>query len=47
MPQFLLDDVGSAGTGSDAYDKYAVSLEPGRQPPATPSEVLAMGQVAS
>jgi anti-sigma-K factor RskA len=37
----------SASTGSDAYDAYAVSLEPGRQPPATPSEVLASGQVTS
>jgi anti-sigma-K factor RskA len=37
----------SASTGSDTYDAYAVSLEPGRQPPATPSEVLASGQVTS
>jgi hypothetical protein len=37
----------SASTGSDAYDAYAVSLEPGRRPPATPSEVLASGQVTS
>ncbi len=42
-----VDAVGSAPTGSDAYDTYAVSLEPGRQPPAAPSEVLAMGQVTS
>jgi anti-sigma-K factor RskA len=39
--------VGSAPTGSDAYDGYAVSLERGRQPPAKPSEVLASGQVTS
>ena len=39
--------VGSAPTGSDAYDEYAVSLEPGRQPPPKPSEVLAIGQVTS
>jgi hypothetical protein len=46
-PRLDVDDVGSAGTGSDAYDTYAVSLEPGRQPPAAPSEVLASGQVTS
>jgi anti-sigma-K factor RskA len=39
--------VGSAATGSDDYDSYAVSLEPGRQPPAAPSGVLAIGQVTS
>jgi anti-sigma factor RsiW len=42
-----VDDVGSARTGSDAYDGYAVSLEPGRQPPPKPTEVLASGQVTS
>ena len=46
-PRLDVDTVGSAGTGSDGYDTYAVSLEPGRQPPATPSEVLASGQVTS
>ena len=39
--------VGSAPTGSDGYAAYAVSLEPGRQPPAAPSEVVASGQVTS
>ena len=42
-----VNPVGSAPAGSDDYDAYAVSLEPGRQPPATPSEVLASGQVTS
>jgi D-arabinose 1-dehydrogenase-like Zn-dependent alcohol dehydrogenase len=42
-----VNPVGSAPTGSDAYDEYAVSLELGRQPPATPSEVVAIGQVTS
>ena len=42
-----VNDVGSAATGSDAYDGYAVSLELGRRPPAAPSEVLASGQVTS
>jgi hypothetical protein len=39
--------VGSTLAGSGTFDAYAVSLEPGRQPPATPSEVLASGQVTS
>ena len=42
-----VDAVGSLATGAQDYDAYAVSLEPGRQPPATPSEVLASGQVTS
>jgi anti-sigma-K factor RskA len=42
-----VDAVRSAGTGPDGYDQYAVSLEPGRQPPAEPSAVLAIGQVTS
>jgi anti-sigma-K factor RskA len=42
-----VDAVGSTATGPDGYDQYAVSLEPGRQPPAEPSEVLAIGQVTS
>jgi hypothetical protein len=42
-----VDAVGSAATGPDGYDQYAVSLEPGRQPPAEPSAVLAIGQVTS
>ena len=42
-----LDRVGSARTGSEDFDGYAVSLERGRQPPPAPSEVLAQGQVDS
>jgi anti-sigma-K factor RskA len=42
-----VDEVGSARTGSDDYETYAVSLEPGRQPPAEPSGVVAIGQVTS
>jgi hypothetical protein len=42
-----VNEVGSARTGSGAYDGYAVSLERGRQPPTTPSVVLASGQVTS
>jgi hypothetical protein len=42
-----LEHVGSVEAGSGGYDAYAVSIEPGRQPPAAPSEVLARGQVTS
>jgi anti-sigma-K factor RskA len=42
-----VNDVKSAGTGSDAFDGYAVSIEPGRRPPPAPSRVLASGQVTS
>ncbi|SNS62509.1 Putative zinc-finger [Geodermatophilus saharensis] len=46
-PQTDLRTVESAPTGSDAYDAYAISIEPGRQAPAEPSEVVADGQVTS
>lgn len=39
--------VGSGPTGVGPFAQYAVSLEPGRQPPASPSEVVASGQVAN
>jgi hypothetical protein len=39
--------VGSGPTGVGPFEQYAVSLEPGRQPPASPSVVVASGQVAS
>ncbi len=39
--------VGSGPTGVGPFAQYAVSLEPGRQPPASPSAVLASGQVTS
>jgi anti-sigma-K factor RskA len=42
-----LNAVRSSGTRPTGYDQYAVSLEPGRQPPAKPSAVLAIGQVTS
>ncbi len=40
-PQLL-----SWSTDAHKHTTFAVSLEPGRQPPATPSRVLALGQVA-
>ncbi|MGY1695889.1 anti-sigma factor domain-containing protein [Geodermatophilus sp. SYSU D00814] len=46
-PQTDLRTVGSAPTGSDAYAEYAISIEPGRQVPAEPSDVVARGQVTS
>ena len=37
----------SPGTGAGSFSQYAVSLEPGRQPPPKPSEVVATGVVDS
>jgi anti-sigma-K factor RskA len=37
----------SPPTGAGSFAQYAVSLEPGRQPPPIPSGVVAIGQVAS
>jgi anti-sigma-K factor RskA len=45
--QMDLRTVGSAPTGLDEYSTYAVSLEPGREAPAEPSEIVATGQVTS
>ncbi|SDD09683.1 Anti-sigma-K factor rskA [Geodermatophilus telluris] len=46
-PRTDLRTVGSAATGLDAYEGYAISVEPGRQMPAEPSDVVASGQVTS
>jgi anti-sigma-K factor RskA len=46
-PKMDVRTVGSAETGLDDYSTYAVSIEPGRQAPAAPSEVVANGQVTS
>jgi anti-sigma factor RsiW len=45
--QMDLRTVGSTATGLDEYSTYAISREPGRQAPATPSEIMANGQVTS
>jgi len=45
--QMDLRTVGSTGTGSDDYSTFAVSIEPGRQAPPEPSEIVASGQVTS
>jgi anti-sigma-K factor RskA len=47
QPHTDLRTVGSEQTGLDDYNAYAISLEPGRQAPATPSDVVANGQVTS
>jgi hypothetical protein len=46
-PQMGLRTVGSASTGLDDYTGYAISLEPGRQAPSAPTEVVASGEVTS
>ncbi|MCZ2828214.1 anti-sigma factor [Modestobacter sp. VKM Ac-2986] len=46
-PEMDLRTVGSQATGLDDYSTYAISIEPGRQAPTTPSEIVATGQVTS
>ena len=46
-PQMDLRTVGSTATGLDEFSAYAISIEPGRQAPTTPSEIVATGQVTS
>jgi hypothetical protein len=46
-PQPALWTVGSGASGLDGYTGYAVSLEPGRQAPPEPSEIVASGEVPS
>lgn len=45
--QIELRTVGSGLTGLDDYPQYAISLEPGREAPSEPTEVVATGQVTS
>jgi anti-sigma-K factor RskA len=45
--QMDLRTVGSTSTGPDDYSTFAVSIEPGRQAPPEPSEIVASGQVTS
>jgi anti-sigma-K factor RskA len=42
-----LRTVGSPQAGIDGFDAFAVSLEPGRKAPSTPTDVVAYGQVTS
>jgi len=46
-PQMDLRTVGSSKTGLDEFSQYAISIEPGRQAPSYPTEVVATGQVTS
>ena len=46
-PEMDLRTVGSAATGLDEFSRYAISIEPGRQAPSYPTEVVAEGQVTS
>lgn len=39
--------VSSTSTGLDQYDGYAISLEPGRQAPSAPTDMVATGTVGS
>jgi hypothetical protein len=42
-----LRTVGSDQTGLDDYREFAISIEPGRQAPSVPTEVVASGEVTS
>jgi Anti-sigma-K factor rskA len=42
-----LRTVGSDKTGLDAFSGYAISIEPGRKAPSTPTDIVANGQVTS
>ena len=45
-PQIGVQTVGSRATGS-GFPGYGISIEPGRQAPSAPTEVVATGQVTS
>ncbi|GAA4750530.1 hypothetical protein GCM10023328_36680 [Modestobacter marinus] len=42
-----LRTVGSVETGLDEYPAYGISIEPGRQAPSEPTDIVATGQVTS
>ena len=46
-PQTDLRTVGSAATGLDDYSVYAISIEPGREMPSFPTDVIGQGEVTS
>ncbi|MGY1723780.1 anti-sigma factor domain-containing protein [Blastococcus sp. SYSU DS0533] len=45
--QMEVQTVGSGETGLDGFPEYGISIEPGRQAPSAPTEVVATGQVTS
>ncbi|MEU2350001.1 anti-sigma factor [Modestobacter sp. NPDC049651] len=46
-PRIDLRTVGSSAAGSDDFDSYGISREPGRQAPSAPTDIVATGQVTS
>jgi anti-sigma-K factor RskA len=42
--QVELETVGSGGTGLDDYSGYGISIEPGREPPPAPTDIVATGE---
>lgn len=46
-PELDVRTVSSTSTVLDAYDGYAISLEPGRRAPSTPTDTIATGTVGS
>lgn len=46
-PGIDLQTVGSDATGLDDYSAYGISIEPGRQAPSSPTDIVANGQVTS
>ena len=46
-PRTDLRNVGSTATGLDEFPTYGISLEPGRQAPSAPTDIVATGQVTS
>jgi hypothetical protein len=46
-PHTDLRAVGSGATGLDVHDGYDVSLEPGRQAPSAPTDIVARGEVTN
>jgi hypothetical protein len=45
--QIAVETVGSESTGVDGFAQYGISIEPGREAPSEPTEVVASGQVTS
>jgi len=45
--QMVVRTVGSGLTGLDEFSMYGISIEPGREAPSEPTEVVATGQVTS
>jgi hypothetical protein len=46
-PQMDLRTVGSEQTGLDDYPLYAISIEPGREAPSFPTDIIGQGEVTS